>query len=275
MIFTKDIHGFLSKHIVSNEASILSVDDLVNVIHVRSGDADKIPVSSLVLDKGLYAVMPSNFFDFSVKTGLVLSAVGSRYIEELVSKVSESPVYTDKELSALSSINTNKAGESSSCANEGVAQSVVTSKKRKQSKSKEPSSDAEESETKKSKKRKHVFMDEEDEIDDDHCVGVDQVSPGDWIVSKCEFSVRNKLTINYYVGQILFPGNEVGDIGDDEVGVQFYRSDIASTNDHVYKQLQNKEIVDKSTIVEKIDKPEILLGGRVKLLSLPKIGKLV
>ena len=117
-----------------------------------------------------------------------------------------------------------------------------------------------------------VFSDEEDENENGFCV--DHLLPGDWIVSKCEFFVRNKLSINYYVGQILFPVDNIPNMEEDELGVQFYRSDISS-NEHVYVQLQNKEAAKKNTIVEKIDKPEILTGGRIKLLSLPKIGKLV
>merc|ERR1711879_644618 len=103
---------------------------------------------------------------------------------------------------------------------------------------------------------------------------VDELLPGDWVVSKFEVSRgRDKFSINYYVGQIL--PNAVGEEEprSDEVKVQYYRSKVP--NEQIYIMLENWELAKKDTIVEQIEKPDILSGGRIQLLSIPKSEKLV
>ena len=98
--------------------------------------------------------------------------------------------------------------------------------------------------------------------------------PGDWIVSKFEVSRgRDRFSINYYVGQILPNGEGEEQPRKDEVKVQYYRSKVP--NENIYTMLDNWEFASKETIVEQIEKPDILSGERIQLLSIPKSGKLV
>ena len=60
----------------------------------------------------------------------------------------------------------------------------------------------------------------------------------------------------------------------DELTVQFYRSEVPCSN-NIFTKLPSYEFTKKDTVVEHIEKPEMLPGGRIHLLSLPKVGKLV
>ena len=80
MVFSKDVHGYLKQHIVAKEFMISSLDDMFEVTDVTSGATDILPITSLVLDRGLYAVLPFCYFEYSPEKGLSMSDVGSQYV---------------------------------------------------------------------------------------------------------------------------------------------------------------------------------------------------
>lgn len=204
-------------------------------------------------------MLPSPLFEYS-NGNVCFSDSACQYIEELNERLVK-PLYTDDELHSLPSnsvVDFREPGPSNCvadvCGDDGDDDGDIDFRM-------------------KSKKRKRCMIDESDDDDNDD-KSVAEFVTGEWVVSRFEFAGKINTAIklvNFYVGQIIPADDEQQEdevkIQEDEVKIQFYRSQIPC--EHIYIQLSSHEYAKKDTIVEKIGKPEILSGGRIKLVSLP------
>ena len=224
--------------------TISSVEDIVCVTDVTSGLSDEILITSLIIDRGLYAVLPSALFA-NENGNVILSDLGDQYVEELESNMLIS-AYTEEELQLLPSGNIvadNNFEGTVKGHEEPEDTEILLSRKRKRTTTVESSSDG-------------------DDRDNEY-------ADGEWIVSS--FKVNNKT--NFYLGQILFVcGEETDDQQPDEFLFQFYRSQIQK--EQVYIKLPQDEYAKKEAIVERIEKPDIISGDKVNLI-IPRTHKLV
>ena len=278
LVFFRNVENSLDHFVVTKDRNLSDSKSKLSV--ERPGQKGKIEVNleQLVTDKGHILAIPKKMY--AVKNGGV---VFDDAVDHLLEGLLSNPLETcddDNDSPMEDVVRVPPVDITDFAVETAIINKASTSGKRISS-DKMDDQNASDSEIliRKSKKKRVkniIASDDEDENEfpPDKPLCVDELLPGDWVVSKFQVSRgRDKFSINYYVGQILPNAVEEEEPRSDEVKVQYYRSKVP--NEQIYVMLENWEFAKKDTIIEQIEKPDILSGGRIRLLSTPKSGKLV
>ena len=305
LVFHKNIENKLKTYVVEKDYLLTNIDNSVKVCELAERSVVlMVDVSQLLVHRGLIICVPKELHSVSENSVILHDSIHEQVLGEILLASNRR---IEEELLLLPNIEEtdpdsgNEAAMDISNSDGETATDSVSSLVAKRHTEDEYESESEGVALKKKKSRKQAFTlnDDSDACDSDAIDGhasdinasnreddegensssdgvfVDELSPGDWLVSKFEISTRGKVNLNFYVGQILpFDEKEDGKPEVDELRVQFYRSDV-SREEQVFVKLPYWEHVKKETVIEHVEKPEILSGGRIRLLSLPKSGKLV
>ena len=274
MVFASSLDGNILKLIVQKDSSFQDATTLIPVADVENKLKLSVKVDSLLKDGGFIAVVPSGLFSVEGNE-IVLTDLAHEQIMNL--QPNNTQLYEDHELAELQGIDeitpetdngdvpnewiirvtgnnevqemmdnididfVSAAGDSSAVNDEGSVRKRIASDDEEDDLSRKISVKKRNLTNKKSK-RKQISDDDDEE--DEPILRVDQLKPGDWIVSRYELQVRSKRSINFYLGQLLpnLCGDDDADADDadinptkqghDEVRVQCYRSQVM--NEHIY-----------------------------------------
>ena len=274
LVFCKDLSHSIRKLIVAKGKTLRNNNEKILVTDVENGSKLHVLTSSLVTDKGMLIVIPKTQYKIE-GSSIVFSDLALDTWEMCSNAVDLSSNYTDEELAGLevdpdrfmmdnssdtgdSSDNLTSDDDCSGSSSSNSFENEIVNEERTVSEYEE-----DDEVRHKRGKRKRKMVESDDECGDDE-QSVMEINIGDWVVSAFVFT-GNKRKINFYVGQVL--SKDVKQAEEDH-RIQFYRSQIP--HEHVYIKLPSAEYAPQNSIVEKIDKPEVLSGGRIKLLMLPK-----
>ena len=258
LVFCKDPFGKIKELIVEENILMLNIADHVSVCDLNDGECHSIPLTSLLHDKGLLAVVPSSLYHRNGKE-IELTPYASEMVENFSTDVS---LYTDKETVEMDV----EPDRISKLSNAPTVEEDMGNKSRR-------------------RKRKMISSDEDDDCDDDPdyedvgddvndvVVGDDVIEDvggdlglvkktydiGQWAIAKFVFS---KTKTNYYLCQII----EI--IDHNKLVIQFYREQLPALR--VYEQIHPKETHDEDVIVKLIPKSniDIMCGTKVKIMGM-------